>query len=102
MNTPTFVSRVARARKWWAIAFSVVTLSLALPNDAYAQPKGGDNPGAGDGKGSDNPGKGKGPGDHGTAPVPEPATWATLATFAIIAGVLARRQFKKRQETSTN
>lgn len=87
-----FHSRVARIRKGLAIAFSIAALSLAVPTDSYAQGMSSETPVA-------EQGKGKGKQDGGsTVPVPEPATWATLITLAVLGGGLAYRSMKRRQE----
>ena len=89
MNAP-FLSRVARLRKGVVMAFSAAALALAMPTDAFAQGKSGETP-------IPDHAKGKGKGGS-TAPVPEPATWATLITLAALGGGLAYRSLKKRQE----
>jgi hypothetical protein len=89
MNTS--LNRFTHLRKGVVIAFSAAVLALALPTDASAQGVSADTPIA-------EQGQGKGKYGGSTAPVPEPATWATLITLAALGGGLAYRSMKKRQE----
>jgi hypothetical protein len=96
--------KITLLRQACTVAFAAAALSLSTPTVSFAQSNGkGQQSVQTDGKGkSNNPGKGKGnnPG-KGTAPVPEPATWISMGTLALLAAAFARRQMKLKREANT-
>lgn len=87
---PTPARRGSRIRWIWVLALSIAALAL-LPVDSLAQGNSPITPAAEKSKG-----KG-GQEDEGTAPVPEPSTWATMITLAVVGGGLAYRSLRKRR-----
>ena len=96
MNIRTIWKRILRHLKLLSLA--CVAIGFAVPA-ASAQGNSANTPAAehskGKGGGHVRPDKGnQGGGGHGTAPVPEPATWVGMATLAALAAVLIARQRK--------
>jgi hypothetical protein len=79
--------KITLLRQACTVAFAAAALSLSTPTVSFAQSNG---------KGQQSVQTGK-----GTAPVPEPATWISMGTLALLAAAFARRQMKLKREANT-
>jgi hypothetical protein len=90
MNTKTSL-RFHRASRPFVLA--VTLLTLALPLTSRAQGNSNNTPAVDHRQNLDNGNNGNG--NNGVAPVPEPATWAAMASLVALGALFARRHFKQ-------
>lgn len=89
MNPSTSL-RSFRAAK--PVVLVAAMLALALPQAAHAQGNSPNTPAADHRQNEDHPNNGN---SNGVAPVPEPATWAAMASLVALGALFARRHFKQ-------